>query len=96
VPIPGCGDSRELWDITLDNLKLKMTKATFETWLRGTWIAGYQEAASDAQGEERIVVGVPNGYVADWLANRFTQLITRTLGEVIGRSVQVAFEVGHR
>ena len=94
VLIPGYGNSRELWDSALGDLKLQMTKATFATWLRDTWIADYRPGTSDRDKEDCLVIGVRNEYAGDWLAHRLSPLIARTLSGLVGHPVQVEFEVG--
>jgi len=94
VPIPGYGNSRELWDSALGDLKLQMTKATFATWLRNTWIAEYRPGTPDGDKEECLVIGVRNEYAGDWLSHRLCPLIARTLSGLVGHPVRVEFEVG--
>ena len=94
VPIPGYRTSRELWDSALGDLKLQMTKATFATWLRDTWIADYRPGTPDRHKEDCLVIGVRNEYAGDWLAHRLSPLIARTLSGLVGHPVQVEFEVG--
>ncbi len=92
--IPGYGDSRKLWDSALEDLKLRMTKATFATWMRDTWIADYRPGTRGSGEEDCLVIRVQNEYTAEWLANRLSRVITRTLSGLVGHSVEVEFKVG--
>lgn len=74
------------WKATLGELELQMTKATFNTWLKGARLLAHEE------GE--YVIGVRNDYAKDWLDNRLRETIVRTLSAIAGRDVvQVRFVV---
>lgn len=60
-----------LWQGVLEELRLEMTKATFETWLRDTHAVGESDGA--------LVVMVRNEYARDWLENRLSKAIQRVL-----------------
>lgn len=76
----------QVWEQAKELLALQMTKATFDTWLRGSW-------AISADGDQW-VIGVFHAYAVDWLTNRLGTVISRTLGHVAGGPVTVRFEVG--
>lgn len=73
------------WKATLGELELQMTKATFNTWLK--------EARLLAYDEDEYVIGVPNDYAKDWLDNRLSETIVRTLSTVAAKAVSVRFVV---
>ncbi len=75
----------EAWQATLGELQLKMTKATFDTWLRGTTFLGYEDGT--------FVIGVPTAFAKDWLENRLMGLIKRTASSIMGRTVEINFVV---
>ena len=52
----------EIWDQSLAELELQMSKPAFNTWLKGSILI------SRATG--CFSVGVRNGYAKDWLDNR--------------------------
>ena len=56
---------------TLGELELQMTRATFNTWLRHSRLL--------TSAEDEYVVGVRNYYAKDWLENRLSETIARTL-----------------
>ena len=87
--IPGCVNSRELWETALQDLSLQMSKATFDTWLRGTWVCAYEPP--DGVQVDRFVVQAKSEYAVDWLRHRLAPTVIRTLERLVGRSVQIEF-----
>ncbi len=71
--------------MALSDLALQMPAATYETWVRDTSVIAYED------GE--FIVGTPNPYARDWLANRLQTSIKRILNKLLHRSVQVTFRV---
>ena len=65
-------NSQRLWQATLGELELQMTRATFDTWLRDTHCIGMENG-------DTLVIGVKNGYAVEWLENRLYPVIQRTL-----------------
>jgi hypothetical protein len=78
----------ELWEETLEQLQHQMTRATFDTWLRGTRLVEHSPG--------RWTVAVKHAYALDWLKNRLLPLIERTAARLAGHTVQVAFVVRPR
>ncbi|MFY9457947.1 MAG: chromosomal replication initiator protein DnaA [Candidatus Spechtbacterales bacterium] len=64
----------ELWQATLAEIELCISKATFITWFRNTSIS--------AQKNGGIVISVPNGFSKEWLQNKFNKLILKTLRNI--------------
>ena len=75
----------KIWHAALGELQLQMTKATFDTWVKQTYVLAYEDGT--------FVIGVQNGYAKDWLENRLHGTIQRTLTGILGRSVEVRFVV---
>lgn len=78
-------DPHNIWQMLLSELSLQMQSATYNTWVRDTWVIAYED------GE--FIVGLPNAYARDWLENRLRHKIKRVLSSLIHRSVQVQFRV---
>ena len=74
----------DLWAAVLGELKLQMTEATFDTWLRNT--AGVVDG-------DRLTVAVKNGYAKDWLESRLLATVERTVARVTGKAMEVVFRV---
>ncbi len=81
-------DPHAVWQMLLSELALQMPSATFNTWVRDTWVVAYED------GE--FIIGLPNAYARDWLENRLRNKIKRALSSFICRSVQVQFLVRPR
>ncbi len=75
----------EVWKDALGQIKLQMTKATFDSWVKGTQVVGAKNGTW--------VVGVKNNRAKEWLENRLGETITRTLGNVVGKAVEIEFVV---
>jgi hypothetical protein len=83
------------WQSALSELELQMTKATFSTWLRPARLLAWEPGHGDGSGNSstRMVLGVPNGYVKDWLENRLLTPIQRTLCGIAGQPIEITFQV---
>lgn len=90
-------DSRALalWQSALGELEMQMTRATFNTWLRPARLLAWEPVHGDGSGNgsTRVILGVPNEYVRDWLENRLLTPIRRTLCGVAGQPVEIDFQV---
>jgi chromosomal replication initiator protein len=76
-------DAQKLWQVVLGELQLQMTRATFDTWLRGSRVISCKD--------ETLVVYVRHAYAVDWLENRLLPLIGRALRRHAGTAVEVTF-----
>lgn len=81
-------DPHAVWQTVLGELELQMPSATFNTWVRDTWVLGYED------GE--FIIGLPNAYARDWLENRLRYKIKRILTTMMQRQAQVTFQVAPR
>jgi chromosomal replication initiator protein len=81
-------EPREVWEIARSQLRLQMTKGTYETWVRDTDYLAYEDGA--------FVIAVPNAYARDWLSLRLRPMIKRTLVSIMGRAIDVTFIVQPR
>ncbi len=78
-------NAEQAWQAALGDLQLQLTKATFDTWLKNTYVVSYED--------NTFLIGVHSGYAKDWLENRLLTTIKRTLTGVINHSVGVKFIV---
>jgi chromosomal replication initiator protein len=67
-------NTHELWQATLGELELKLSKAHFTTWFRGTFIADF--------GDNGIVIGVPNNFTKTWLEKKYNKEILDSLHNI--------------
>lgn len=79
---------QEVWQATLGELQLQMTRDTFNTWLKPTRVISCEDGT--------LIIGVDNGYVKEWLSNRLLTTIQRTVTNIVGSTVQVQFAVWPR
>jgi len=73
-----------IWQHTLEQLKLQMTQATFDTWLANT--------TAELTGNT-LTITLQNDYAKDWLENQLLHTIQRTTTRVAGHPLQIAFTV---
>ena len=74
-----------VWAATLSELRLQMTKATFQTHL--------EDAQFITTEGSTYIIQVRNAYAADWLQNRLQDTIVRTLSAIAGAETAVCFIV---
>lgn len=72
------------WQATLGELKLQMTRATFNTWVKDT-------AVRQVRDDGTFVVQVKNEYAQEWLDKKLRVTIERTLADITGQPTAVEF-----
>jgi len=75
-------DAGTIWQHALGELQLQMTKATFDTWLRGSL------ATLDG---DTLVIHCRSVYAVDWLAHRLSATISRVVDRLAGRHLGLTF-----
>jgi chromosomal replication initiator protein len=78
-------NAEQAWQAALGDLQLQLTKATFDTWLKNTYVVSHED--------NTFLIGVHSGYAKDWLENRLLTTIKRTLTGVVNHTVDVKFIV---
>ena len=85
---PALESAKEIWQSALGKLQIQVSKANYTTWL------------SNSQGlscqDNIFVVSVPNVFVAEWLSKRLYPLVRKTLVDIMGKDVDVQFEIHNR
>jgi chromosomal replication initiator protein len=81
--IDSLDSAQKLWQAVLGELQLQMTRATFDTWLRGSRVIACKDGA--------LTVYVRHAYAVDWLQNRLLSVIRRTLARRAGSEMEVMF-----
>jgi chromosomal replication initiator protein len=76
-------NAQKQWQAALGELQLQMTRATFDTWLRGSRVVSCTDRT--------FIVHVRHAYAVDWLQNRLLAVIRRTLQRHAGDEVDVEF-----
>jgi len=73
----------DLWHAALANIEKKISKPSFDTWLKST-------KAHSLQGD-LLIITAPNEFARDWLEERYSQLIAGILYEITGEELSVKF-----
>ena len=73
-------DTQELWETTLGELELELSKANFTTWFKDTFIT---EITHD-----HIVIAVPNNFTKAWLENKYHKSILKSLQRATSDAVR--------
>ena len=75
----------QAWEAALASLELQVSRPIFRTWLKDT-------VGLSLEGD-RIVVGAPSTFVAEWLEKRMSSLIESSLAHVMGRRMEARFQI---
>lgn len=75
----------ELWSSVLAQVETKISKPSFETWLKSTKLLSYQN--------ETVTISAPNSFARDWLENHYVHLITGILSDLTGDDLLIKFVV---
>lgn len=79
----------QLWQATLGELELSLSKANFTTWFKQTAIASLENG--------RVVVSVPNTFTKTWLEKKYQKTLLSSLSRLTDREVkEIVFQVGAR
>lgn len=73
----------EIWQATLSELEKKISRPSFETWLKTTRPVSLHN--------DLLLVSVPNDFTKDWLIGHYVKVINETLQKVSGNNYQVRF-----
>lgn len=75
----------ELWDKVLSEAKQKISKPSFETWLKSTKLLAYNG--------DTVTIAAPNSFGREWLENHYVHLIAAILAELTGKDLHIRFVV---
>ena len=73
----------ELWDAALKKIEEKVSKPSFDTWLKNTKAVELNKTT--------LTVSAPNEFARDWLENQYTNVINDALEEVTGSRLDTKF-----
>ena len=83
--MPINNSAKEIWEAALGELQLQINRTNYDTWLRDTVGLSYND--------EQFVVGVASPFAVDYLEQRLSSLINKTLIGVTGKEVELTFQV---
>jgi len=78
--------NEELWKAVLGEMELSLTKANFTTWFRNTTVLSKDKNA--------IVVSVPNGFIKEWLENKFNKRILQSIRNLTPEIREIKYTIG--
>jgi len=78
--------NEELWKAVLGEMELSLSKANFTTWFKSTSIL--------SKDTECVVVSVPNGFIKEWLENKFNRRILDSIRTLTPDIRQVKYVIG--
>jgi chromosomal replication initiator protein len=78
--------AQQLWEATLSQLLLRVTRQNYDTWLRSTAGIRYEGTT--------LVVAAASDLACDWLSTRMRSVITQAVATVAGPGLTVRFEPG--
>lgn len=73
------------WQMALDQLRMDMPKASFDTWVRNTSFVSFEDGVFN--------IGTPNPYGREWLASRLTSTLTRLMTGILNQQLEINFIV---
>ena len=77
--------SAQAWEAVLSSLELQVSRPIFRTWLKDTVGLSLED--------NRIIVGTPSAFVAEWLEKRMSSLIESALSQVMGQRTEARFQI---
>jgi chromosomal replication initiator protein len=77
--------AKEIWEASLGELQLQINRTNYDTWLRDTVGLSYSG--------DQFVVGVASPFAVEYLEQRLSSLINKTLIGITGKEVELTFQV---
>lgn len=76
-------NNEQLWQSTLGEIELNLSKANFTTWFKDTFVSACEE--------DRVVICVPNTFTKAWLEKKYHKEIAAALESVANRKFKEIF-----
>ncbi|MFA6410281.1 MAG: chromosomal replication initiator protein DnaA [Candidatus Buchananbacteria bacterium] len=71
---------QKIWQATLGELELTLSRANFTTWFKNTFVSSYKD--------ETVIIGVPNTFTKAWLEKKYHSAILKALQKITGNKVK--------
>lgn len=78
--------NEELWKAVLGEMELSLTRANFTTWFKNTSVL--------SKDKNTVTVSVPNGFIKEWLENKFNKKILETVRNQSPEIREVRYTIG--
>ncbi len=79
--------NEDLWKAVLTEMELSLSRANFTTWFKGTSLMANSHGA--------IVVSVPNGFIKEWLENKFNKQIFHIIRKYEPDVREIKYAIGN-
>ncbi len=79
--------NEEIWKIVLSEMEISLSKASFVTWFKDTRVISKENG--------QVVISVPNGFVKEWIQNKFNKQIFQCLKQTDGNIREINYVVGN-
>ncbi|GIQ70031.1 chromosomal replication initiator protein DnaA [Xylanibacillus composti] len=77
--------THSLWQKILDDLQTKVSKPSFDTWLKST--------KALVLNDQQLVICAPNNFAKEWLESRYTKLIRTAVIDILGKELELRIVV---
>jgi chromosomal replication initiator protein len=78
-------NKKEIWQAVLGDVEITISKATFVTWFNNTFILEINN--------KQAVVAVPNGFSKEWLENKYSLFVKKSLAKHYGEIEKLEFRI---
>src|SRR5688500_4630427 len=78
----------EMWEEALRQLREKIGKQNFETWIKPIHI--------NSMTDEGIVLGVPNKFFRDWLSEHYFSQISQVLESLTHEDLKISLTINNQ
>lgn len=78
----------EIWQNTLGELEVTLSKANFKTWIKDTKLTNYKNC--------HVIVSVPSTFVKTWLDKKYHSIIVKTLRKYLNDIKSVEFVINNK
>ena len=78
--------NEELWKAVLGEMELSLSRANFTTWFKNTSVLSRDKNA--------VVVSVPNGFIKEWLENKFNKRILESIRNQTPEIREIRYMIG--
>lgn len=80
-------NSKELWKTVLTQMEISLSRAAFMTWIKDTTLL--------ANNKDSLLVGVPSGFVKEWLENKFNKQILEIVRSLQPEVREIKYIIGN-
>lgn len=78
--------TQDLWQQVLSIIQTKLSKPSYDTWFKATKAKFIDESLLE--------IIAPTTFAAEWLENKYTNLIKSTLYDYLGRNINIKYSIG--